>query len=89
MAYNNEDGLLPFDQAFDHAILQKILPRIAGSDSRVDQVLRELYVIFTNKQFDEDLTEMDLASAKYPLSVAKVVEMLRRLRDGFTSYWIS
>ncbi|WP_029271263.1 McrB family protein [Virgibacillus alimentarius] len=91
MAYNEQDHLLPFEQALDHAILQKILPRIYGSDSRVDQLLRELYQLFTSKQFEEDegMTANDLASAKYPRSAAKVIEMLRRLRDGFTSFWIS
>lgn len=91
MIYNNEGSLLTFDTAFDHCILQKILPRIAGSDSRVDQILRELYEIFTNKQFDEDVSmqEIDFATAKYPRSAEKVVEMHRRLYDGYTSFWIS
>ncbi|MBM7655242.1 MrcB family domain-containing protein [Neobacillus cucumis] len=91
MAYNSESQLMDYDHALDHCILQKILPRIAGSDSRVDHLLKELYRIFTNRQFEED---MDLAVAKlegvkYPHSAAKVVEMLRRLEDGFTSFWIS
>ncbi|WP_249872444.1 McrB family protein [Oceanobacillus saliphilus] len=91
MAYNHEGNLLTFDQAFDHCILQKILPRISGSDTQVEQMLRELYEIFTNKQLDEDIDmlEIDLATAKYPRSAAKVVEMHRRLSDGFTSFWIS
>jgi hypothetical protein len=92
IAYNNEGQLMPFDQAMDHCILQKVLPRIAGSDSRVDTLLRKLYLLFTNKQFEDDsesVVELDLTTAKYPQSAAKVVEMLRRLDDGFTSFWIS
>ncbi|TDK59527.1 hypothetical protein E2K98_19955 [Bacillus salipaludis] len=92
MAYNHQANLMKFEEALDHCILQKILPRIAGSDKRVDQLLRDLYVHFTNKQFDEDLdlAELELATAKYPHSAAKLVEMLRRLReDGFTSFWVS
>lgn len=92
MAYNEEATLMEFSEAFDHCVLQKILPRIAGSDIRVDQLLKKLYVQFTNKQYEEDieLTEQELQSAKYPKSAAKVVEMLGRLRDdGFTSFWIS
>lgn len=91
MAYNEQDNLLLFEEALDRAILQKILPRMSGSDSIVDQVLRELYELFTNKQFDEniDMQKLDLNSAKYPRSAEKVIEMLRRLRDGFTSFWIS
>jgi 5-methylcytosine-specific restriction endonuclease McrBC GTP-binding regulatory subunit McrB len=92
MAYNQEARLMEFAEALDHCILQKILPRIAGSDMRVDQLLKKLYVQFTNKQYEEDieLTEQELQSAKYPKSAANVVEMLGRLRDdGFTSFWIS
>lgn len=92
IAYNHQANLMKYEEALDHCILQKILPSIAGSDRRVDQLLRDLYVHFTNKQFDEDLdlAEIDLATAKYPHSAGKVVEMLRRLReDGFTSFWIS
>jgi energy-coupling factor transporter ATP-binding protein EcfA2 len=92
MEYNEESQLMGFEEAFDHCILQKVLPRIAGSDTRVDQLLKELYLLFTNKEYEEDpdLLIMDLASAKYPNSTEKVVEMLRRLRDdGFTSFWIS
>lgn len=92
MAYNEEASLMEFSEALDHCILQKILPRVSGSDMRLDQLLKKLYVQFTNKQFEEDveLTEQELQSAKYPKSAEKVVEMLGRLRDdGFTSFWIS
>ncbi|WP_066050898.1 MrcB family domain-containing protein [Robertmurraya korlensis] len=92
IAYNQEARLMEFSEALDHCILQKILPRIAGSDARVDQLLKKLYIQFTNKQYEEDveLTEQELQSAKYPKSAAKVVEMVGRLRDdGFTSFWIS
>jgi 5-methylcytosine-specific restriction enzyme B len=92
MAYNEEAALMEFWEAFDHCVLQKILPRIAGSDMRVDQLLKKLYTQFTNKQYQEDieLTEQELQSVKYPKSAVKVVEMLGRLRDdGFTSFWIS
>ncbi len=92
LAYNQEDGLMEYEEAMDHCILQKILPRISGSDSRVETLLMELYRLFTNKEYrDElDIYESDMETAKYPNSARKVVEMLRRLRDdGFTSFWIS
>jgi 5-methylcytosine-specific restriction endonuclease McrBC GTP-binding regulatory subunit McrB len=91
MVYNQQGKLMDFEEALDHCILQKVLPRIAGSDTEVDQLLRELYQHFTNKQYedDPDLVALDLKSAKYPHSAAKVAEMLRRLVDGFTSFWIS
>lgn len=88
LAYNEEGHLMEFEEALDHCILQKILPRIAGSDSRVDRMLRSLYTIFTNRQYDEQ--SPDIENAKYPRSAEKVVEMLRRLEeDGFTSFWVS
>ncbi|MBA9026485.1 MrcB family domain-containing protein [Peribacillus huizhouensis] len=92
LAYNEDDQLMKYEDALDHCILQKILPRITGSDSRVEQMLTELYRIFTNKEFVEgsDSFESDLETAIYPYSAKKVLEMLRRLKeDGFTSFWIS
>ena len=83
---------MPYEMAFDHCILQKILPRISGSDTRVERLLMGFIVLFTNKEYVDDMTtmKMKLRLAKYPKSAAKVVEMLRRLRDdGFTSFWIS
>ncbi|MCA1035703.1 AAA family ATPase [Bacillus infantis] len=91
LAYNKEGNLMNFEEAFDHCILQKILPRLSGSDSRIDQLLRELYLIFTNAEYQEDgESQFDEESAIYPKSARKVMEMLRRLKDdGFTSFWIS
>lgn len=91
LAYNKEGGLMTFEEAFDHCILQKILPRLSGSDSRIDQLLRELYLLFTNTEYQEDEDfQFDEQSAIYPKSARKVIEMLRRLQaDGFTSFWIS
>lgn len=91
LAYNKEGDLMTFEEAFDHCILQKILPRLSGSDSRIDQLLRELYLIFTNTEYQEDEDfQFDEQSVIYPKSARKVMEMLRRLQaDGFTSFWIS
>ncbi|MGY6211455.1 MrcB family domain-containing protein [Cytobacillus firmus] len=91
LAYNKEGALMSFEEAFDHCILQKILPRLSGSDSRIDQLLRELYLLFANTEFQEDEgSQFDEQSAIYPKSARKVIEMLRRLQaDGFTSFWIS
>ena len=90
LAYNEESDLMDFNTAFDHCILQKILPRISGSDSRVDRLLRGLYQLFTTKEYSDDPAWNESGTARYPKSAAKVVEMLGRLEeDGFTSYWIS
>lgn len=90
LAYNEEGSLFSFEQAFDRCILQKILPRISGSDYRVQNVLDGLYTFCTNKVFNEDHeTSDELTFAKYPKSTKKIVEMRRRLiDDGFTSFWI-
>src|SRR5690625_3187582 len=91
LVYNDKANLLSFKKAFDYCILQKILPRISGSDSRVNHILRDLYKNFTNIEYDENSAdyEAEIANASYPKSAAKVLEMLRRLEDGFTSFWIS
>ncbi|MGD6878417.1 AAA family ATPase [Bacillus infantis] len=91
LAYNKDGDLMTFEEAFDHCILQKILPRLSGSDQRIDRLLRELYLIFTNTEYQEDeVTQFYEESAIYPKSARKVIEMLRRLKDdGFTSFWIS
>ncbi|MDQ0187845.1 MrcB family domain-containing protein [Cytobacillus kochii] len=91
LAYNKEGELMTFEEAFDHCILQKILPRLSGSDARIDQLLRELYQLFTNTAYkDDENASFDVQSALYPRSARKVVEMLRRLQaDGFTSFWVS
>ncbi|MDE5414176.1 AAA family ATPase [Alkalihalobacillus sp. MEB203] len=91
MAYNEKGNLLSYNDALDRCILQKILPRISGSDTRVDRVLKGLYKVFTNKELTDvkSVTDDDIALAKYPKSTEKVVEMMRRLdEDGFTSFWI-
>lgn len=91
LAYSEEGQLMELNQALDHCILQKILPRLSGSDTRVERVLGDLYKIFTNKNFDtvENVNLEDLPFSKYPKSAEKVLEMLRRLEDdGFTSFWL-
>ncbi|MGE6720822.1 MrcB family domain-containing protein [Peribacillus frigoritolerans] len=92
LAYNEDSELMSFENAFDHCILQKILPRISGSDTRVERLLEGLYRLFTTKEYidDEEINEISIRTARYPKSAGKVVEMLRRLQDdGFTSFWIS
>jgi hypothetical protein len=92
LAYNEEEKHMEYEKALDYCILQKILPRITGSDLRVEQLLTNLYKIFTKREFEagKDNYDSDLETAPYPNSARKVIEMLRRLHDdGFTSFWIS
>lgn len=52
MAYNEQGKLLSFDEALDYQIYQKILPRLAGSDGRTEEVLKQLYVLCANEEYD-------------------------------------
>ncbi|PEF12483.1 restriction endonuclease [Bacillus thuringiensis] len=87
MAYNEKGKLLSFDEAFDYQIYQKILPRLAGSDGRTEEVLKQLYILCANEEYDSG--NNDASYAKYPRSANKLSHMLRRFEyDGFTSFWI-
>ncbi len=89
--YNDQADLMTFENAFDYQLLQKILPRLAGSDARVLRVLEDLYTFTTGKRVSDDQLENLVESAKqatYPKSAHKLLEMIRRFRDdGFTSFW--
>lgn len=87
MAYNEQGKLLSFDEALDYQIYQKVLPRLAGSDGRTEEVLKQLYVLCANEEYDS--SNSDASYAKYPRSANKLSHMLRRFEyDGFTSFWI-
>ncbi|HDR5993792.1 TPA: DUF3578 domain-containing protein [Bacillus anthracis] len=83
MAYNEQGKLFSFDEALDY----QILPRLAGSDGRTEEVLKQLYVLCANEEYDSG--NNDASYAKYPRSANKLSHMLRRFEyDGFTSFWI-
>ena len=91
------DDLLSFEQAFDNEIMQKILPRIQGSEAAIKDLLTELF-----KYCMGDYSGLDTESgnagkqmqsiadtAKYPASAMKIGYMMTRYEeDGFTSYWL-
>lgn len=88
--YNDQANLMPYDQAFDYQLLQKVLPRISGSDIEVQEVLREMFHFCTGLDVadNEKVFKVD-ETARFPQSARKIQEMLRRLRvDGFTSFWL-
>jgi len=101
LIYNEQAGLLANDEAFDFQLLQKILPRIQGSNRSVKRVLLQLLEIALDKrlpkgELEDDASELwsnvakTVELAKYRHSAQKIVYMLRRLdEDGFTSYWLS
>ena len=89
MIYNNQGSLFKRDEAFDYCIMQKILPRLAGSGLKIGEVLEDLNKHFTTPSNTNN--EMFGGTGnRYPLSAKKVQQMLGRLGDdGFTSFWIS
>ncbi|MDK8182032.1 DUF3578 domain-containing protein [Paenibacillus sp. UMB4589-SE434] len=101
LIYNVQATLLSEDAAFDFQLLQKILPRIQGSNDSVRLVLLRLLEIMVGRKLPineliEDPSELweniekVIESARYKQSARKIIFMLRRLdEDGFTSYWLS
>ncbi len=92
LVYNERDRLLSQNDAFDLCLLQKILPRLTGSDARMRDVLLALFDVLTGKRIQQyaDIVAEEIELANYRKSTEKVAEMLRGLeQDGFTSFWIS
>ena len=97
MMNNKKAKLLAEDAAFDHEIMQKILPRVQGSSAAIKDVLCELftkcagdYTGFAGAAAYEQMSAyLDSKSCKYPNSAKKITFMMRRYEeDGFTSYWL-
>jgi 5-methylcytosine-specific restriction protein B len=103
MVYNERFQLMSEAAAFDLQLMQKILPRLIGSNSSVKRTLIQLMLFATgqNKRVEDlmnDASELYLPwrkqdqppAAIYPQSAQKLAYMLRRLEeDGFTSFWLS
>ncbi|MFD1886884.1 MrcB family domain-containing protein [Paenibacillus wenxiniae] len=103
LVYNQRFGLMGEDEAFDLQLLQKILPRIQGSQAVVRRALVRLLELCLKDNVrvpspledDEDFWSQweygqTAPEAYYPESARKLAYMIRRLdEDGFTSYWVS
>lgn len=93
MVYNEQYQLLSEEEAFDFQLLQKILPRISGTSRQVEDLLIKLLDFCTEeglkeKVIAEERDEMQIRErAIYKKSVKKLLQMLRRCEDGFTSFW--
>ncbi|MBQ4527603.1 MAG: AAA family ATPase [Clostridia bacterium] len=96
--YNRKFGLLDDDAVIDRIIMQKILPRVGGSDQNIKQILVNLfqYCCFRQHETEEDYpnTSFKMYSlmrrfpCRYICSAKKIIIMLRRYEeDGFTSFW--
>ena len=97
MMNNKKAELLDFDVAFDHEIMQKILPRVQGSSSAIKDVLSELFIkcagdysgFAGTATYEQMNSYLDSKTTKYPNSAKKIAFMMRRYEeDGFTSYWL-
>lgn len=96
---NKKAGLMYEDEAMDHEIMQKILPRIQGSSAAIKDMLCELFKHcagdYSGYQTEDDdisakmLRAAQHPSCKYKKSAEKIAFMVRRYEeDGFTSYWL-
>ena len=94
---NKKADLLSKEAAFDHEIMQKILPRVQGSSAAIKDVLSELFVKCAGdfsgfsgvSTFEQMNSYIDQKDCKYPNSAKKIAFMMRRYEeDGFTSYWL-
>jgi len=97
MMNNKKSKLLSEEAAFDHEIMQKILPRIQGSSAAIKDVLSEMFIKCAGdytgfggvSAFEQMNSYIDQKACKYPSSAKKIAFMMRRYEeDGFTSYWL-
>lgn len=97
MIYATKNNIMDFDNALDYCIVQKILPKISGSNGDVLEILVKVFNMLNETKFDatgyldeKQINEMMQQGkiSKYKLSSEKLVYMIRRfVRDGFTTFW--
>ena len=97
MIYASKNNIMDFDKALDYCIVQKILPKISGSNGEVFEILVKVFNMLNNTKIDvsgyleqKQINEMMQQSrcSQYKLSNEKLVYMIRRfVRDGFTTFW--
>lgn len=89
--YALNDNLFTFEEAMDYCIVQKILPKIGGSDEDCLDLLIDLYNELNNTTYTRDDFDSNRdikTSDKYKLTNKKILIMVRRfVRDGFTNFW--
>ena len=89
--YALNDNLFTFEEAMDYCIVQKILPKIGGSDEDTLDLLIDLYNELNNTTYTRDDFDSNRdikTSDKYKLTNKKILLMVRRfVRDGFTNFW--
>lgn len=96
-AANDKDKLMDFDKALDNCIVQKVLPKINGSNGDVLEILIRIYNLlnetkyeYTSYMEDSEIKDMfnKAKNSNYKASSEKLSLMIRRfVRDGFTTFW--
>ena len=95
---NKKHGLLSEEEAFDNAMMQKLLPHVEGSGAAVGRMLEGLFNFaageYRGAEGKSKSEEMEYFlekknPGKYPKSAKKILNMMRRWEeDGFTSFWL-
>ena len=90
-------GLMTFEEALDHQLMQKVLPRIHGSALSVRTALQSLLAELSGALIEGDMELLEIQKGvnavepdlKYPRAAKKLLFMLQRFNDdGFTSFWL-
>ena len=96
MIYAVKNNLLTFDKAFDICVVQKVLPKLSGSNNYILEILIKLYNLFneTNYKSNECFNDLKMNEIEnnindsFKISCEKIIYMIRRfVRDGFTTFW--
>lgn len=83
------DASMHINDKIDIAVMQKLLPKLNGSRSKIVKVLETLAALCLIDAKDFDLTkgEKNLDNIKYPISYGKLMRMYHNvIANGFTSY---
>jgi len=80
-------GVTSRDALLDHLVLLKILPRIHGSRRRAEPVLQRLAAFAASPDGPSDVDSPGLDGAALPMSMSKILRMLRSVEiNQFVSF---
>ena len=78
-------------RALDEITSMKILSRIEGDETKIDNLLDRLTITVAEQLRDvsgkDYSAKKDEANKEYSVSLAKLKEMQERLKSGYTSFW--
>ena len=78
-------------RALDEITSMKILSRIEGDETKIDNLLDRLTITVAEQLKDvsgkDYSAKKDEANKEYSVSLAKLKEMQERLKSGYTSFW--